>query len=65
MTKLGWKLAVACAGLLLGGCGDKDDTGDTGNVDQPEYGVQAALWQPEDSEPAPDLSWSEPDIGAA
>ncbi len=62
MAKLGWKLVVACAGLLLGGCGEKDDTGETGNIDQPEYGVEALLWQPTPADAAPaDLSWSEPD----
>ncbi|MFT4976452.1 MAG: hypothetical protein ACI8S6_002349 [Myxococcota bacterium] len=37
-------LPVILASLLLTGCGDKDDTGDTGSEDtgqivQPEYGV--------------------------
>ncbi len=61
MAKLGWKLAALCTALLLGGCGDEEDTGDTENVDQPlEYGVQAVLWQAEPLEPA-ETTWSNSD----
>jgi hypothetical protein len=39
MARIGWKLAMICSGLLLSGCGEDDDTGDSRPVDVAEYGV--------------------------
>ena len=42
-------LPVLLMGLLLSACGDKDDTGDTALVAQPEYGVAVTLDEDDDS----------------
>jgi hypothetical protein len=53
MARIGWKLAMICTSLLLGGCGDEDDTGDSRPVDQPEYGTYGVMYQPDLPEPQP------------
>ncbi len=51
--KLGWKIAMLCSGLLLGACGDDEDTGDSRPIDHAEYGVWAAQYQPDPDEARP------------
>ncbi|MFT5680873.1 MAG: hypothetical protein ACI8RZ_001779 [Myxococcota bacterium] len=46
-------LPLLMLGIALVGCGDKDDTGDTGEdtiQPEPEYGVAATADEPEDAE---------------
>jgi hypothetical protein len=48
---------AAMLGLVLTGCsgGDKDDTGDTGNAPQPDYGVaDSGYYEPGDSGQQPE-----------
>jgi hypothetical protein len=53
MAKLGWKLAMLCTSLLLGGCGDDEDTGDTRLIDHAEYGVEGVSYEADVPDTAP------------
>ncbi len=55
MARLGWRIAMLASSLLISGCGDDEDTGDTRLVDHAEYGVWSAGYQPvpDDAQPLP------------
>lgn len=53
MARIGWKLAMLCSSMLLSGCGEDDDTGDTRLIDQAEYGVWGVEYQLDPDEAAP------------
>jgi major membrane immunogen (membrane-anchored lipoprotein) len=53
MARIAWKLAMLCSSLLLGGCGEDDDTGDSRPIDQPEYGTWGVEYQLDADETAP------------
>jgi hypothetical protein len=53
MIRIGWKLAMLCSSVLLSGCGEGDDTGDTRLIDHAEYGVQGVEYQLDADEAAP------------
>ncbi len=55
MARIGWKIVMLCSSVLLGGCGDDDDTGDSRPIDQPEYGVWGVEYQLEDQDQAQPL----------
>lgn len=59
MPKLGWKILAIALGVALAGCGEEDteDTGDTGPIDQPEYGVEDVAWVAPTTDVAPDQDW--------
>jgi hypothetical protein len=56
MARIGWKLVMLCSGMLLSGCGEDDDTGDSRPVDVAEYGVWGVEYraEPEAQGPLPD-----------
>lgn len=57
MAEFRWKIVMLCSSLLLGGCGDDDDTGDSRPVVHPEYGTWGVQYQPdEDAQPLP-MDW--------
>jgi len=55
MAKLGWKIAMLCSSMLMGGCGDDEDTGDSRPMDQPEYGTFGITYQVDPAEGAKPL----------
>jgi len=60
MAKLGWKIAMLCSSMLMGGCGDDEDTGDSRPMDQPEYGTFGITYQVDPADDAQPLPAAQP-----